>query len=207
LRPPGRARSRRAGGSLWSRHPSSRLAQAARLFALRRARDRLRADRGEAVRAGSPITLGPAAAASVRIIARIADMSGRGPLSSLVDFAWRTAFRLGFPVARTWWRLTRPRHQGVVVAVHVGPDLLLVRCSYRAGWHLPGGGVRRGEMPEEAARRELAEEIGLTTSALRPAGSTCGIWDGRVTGYISLSYAWSNCQSCGLITERSPRPG
>jgi len=106
-------------------------------------------------------------------------MSDRAPLSSLLDFAWRTAFRLGFPLARIWWRLTRPRHQGVVVAVYVGPDLLLVRTSYRAGWHLPGGGVRRGETPEEAARRELAEEIGLTAAALRPAGSTCGIWDGQ----------------------------
>src|SRR5476651_383501 len=27
-------------------------------------------------------------------------------LSSLLDFGWRTAFRLGFPLARIWWRLT-----------------------------------------------------------------------------------------------------
>jgi 8-oxo-dGTP diphosphatase len=104
---------------------------------------------------------------------------GRSPLTSVLDLAWRTAFRLGFPLARIWWRLARSRNEGTVVAVYVGSALLLVRCSYRRGWHLPGGNVRRGETPEAAARRELAEEIGFTASVLLPAGITDGFWDGR----------------------------
>jgi len=38
-------------------------------------------------------------------------MSGfrRAPLPSLLDLAWRTAFRVGFPLARIWWRLAHAR--------------------------------------------------------------------------------------------------
>lgn len=39
--------------------------------------------------------------------------------------------------------------------------VLLVRDRYRAGWGLPGGLVKRGEHPIEAARREAREEVGL----------------------------------------------
>jgi 8-oxo-dGTP pyrophosphatase MutT (NUDIX family) len=42
--------------------------------------------------------------------------------------------------------------------------IVLVRHSYRSGWFLPGGGVRRRETPERAASREAEEEAGLTSS-------------------------------------------
>jgi len=40
--------------------------------------------------------------------------------------------------------------------------VVLVGQSYAAGWHLPGGGVQRGEPPTKAVLRELKEELGLT---------------------------------------------
>ena len=100
-------------------------------------------------------------------------------LSPSLDRVWRMAFRLGFPLARLWWRLSRPNHVGALVAVYVGADLLLVRSSYRTEWNLPGGGVGSAETPKAAARRELAEEIGLAAPALVEAGVVSGIWDGR----------------------------
>jgi 8-oxo-dGTP diphosphatase len=39
--------------------------------------------------------------------------------------------------------------------------LLLVRNSYRMGWGLPGGFLKRGEAPVDAVRREIREEVGV----------------------------------------------
>jgi 8-oxo-dGTP pyrophosphatase MutT (NUDIX family) len=54
-----------------------------------------------------------------------------------------------------------------------------VESSYRAEWNFPGGSVRPGETPDTAAQREMEEEIGFSSCPLLPAGSACGIWDGR----------------------------
>jgi 8-oxo-dGTP diphosphatase len=103
---------------------------------------------------------------------------GQARPSTILDAAWRTAYRLGFPLARIWWRMRRREHEGALVAVHVGGKLLVLRSSYGREWNLPGGSVRRGETPEEAARRELFEEIGLAADRLSPSGAIGGFCDG-----------------------------
>ncbi|MEU8804102.1 CoA pyrophosphatase [Spirillospora sp. NPDC048819] len=64
------------------------------------------------------------------------------------------------------------RRAGVVLCAveHDGvPAVILIKRAYRgrnAGqWGLPGGRVEEGETPEEAALRELHEEIGLTAGS------------------------------------------
>ncbi len=54
---------------------------------------------------------------------------------------------------------------GVLAVVEQDGKIVLVRQTYATGWHLPGGGVKRGEPPGEAVLRELREEIGLTQSS------------------------------------------
>lgn len=100
-------------------------------------------------------------------------------LSSLADFAWRVIYRVIFPLAQIWWLIRRKRHEGALVATYVGPDLLLLRSSYRRAWNFPGGGIKRFETPEQAARREFQEETGLIVPMLQPKGSAEGFWECR----------------------------
>ncbi len=81
---------------------------------------------------------------------------------ALIDRAFRLAYRVGYRLARVWWRLRRPQHHGAMVAVWLDGQILGVRQSYTNRITWPGGGIEPGEDPAEAAQRELREELGLT---------------------------------------------
>jgi ADP-ribose pyrophosphatase YjhB (NUDIX family) len=67
--------------------------------------------------------------------------------------------RLRFRVFHWWFVLSRPMTLGVRgMVIDAGGGVLLVRHTYVPGWHLPGGGVERGESLLTSLTRELAEE-------------------------------------------------
>jgi 8-oxo-dGTP pyrophosphatase MutT (NUDIX family) len=70
------------------------------------------------------------------------------------------------PLFRRYWRVSRGMTLGArVIAQDCEGRVMLVKPSYRHGWELPGGGVESLETAEDAARRELQEEAGLTPTA------------------------------------------
>jgi ADP-ribose pyrophosphatase YjhB (NUDIX family) len=74
--------------------------------------------------------------------------------------------RLGVRLLEPTYTLTA----GVVVVDERG-WVLFARHVFRigSGWGIPGGFVERGEQPDDAARRELREELDLEVSDLRLA--------------------------------------
>jgi len=75
--------------------------------------------------------------------------------------ARRVAIRCAYIGLRVYWFVARPRVVGVKCVVVNDDQVLLVRHTYgRRSWDIPGGTVRRGEVPIDAARREMREELG-----------------------------------------------
>ncbi len=85
-------------------------------------------------------------------------------IRDLLNMSIRLTYRCAFLGLRAWWFVRRPQSHGAAVAVWHEGKVLLVRTSYRNCYSLPGGFVEKGEPAEQAARRELREELGVDLS-------------------------------------------
>jgi ADP-ribose pyrophosphatase YjhB (NUDIX family) len=83
----------------------------------------------------------------------------------VIDRLYRWAFWCAYRVVRASRRIRPGVSHGAYVAVWSGERVLLIRNSYRSGDSLPAGGLKRGETHRDAARRELAEEVGIEVRA------------------------------------------
>ena len=92
----------------------------------------------------------------------------------------RYGYRVAYVGLRIWSFTVRPRIRGVKCVLTNGDRVLLVRHTYGPPtWDLPGGTAKRGEPPSETARREMAEELGVTLDGLVDLGTLSGRIDRR----------------------------
>jgi ADP-ribose pyrophosphatase YjhB (NUDIX family) len=91
-------------------------------------------------------------------------------LKRLVAGLWLGAPRF---VRRAGVWLSQPRFTVTAGAVVLdeGGRILMLRHTLRkgSGWGIPGGFLTRGEQPEDAIRREVREETGLTLDGVELA--------------------------------------
>lgn len=86
-------------------------------------------------------------------------------------------------------------------AVFRDGKLLLVRERADGGWTMPGGWADVGDVPSEAAEREVWEEAGFRVKARR----IVGVYDANRVGPLEVFHAFKIVFLCEIITGE-PRP-
>ncbi len=74
-------------------------------------------------------------------------------------------------IRRLYWFVFRPSTQGVKCLIENNGAYLLIQTSYSGTyWTLPGGGIGHTETDEQAARREVDEELGIMITVVTKIG-------------------------------------
>lgn len=106
---------------------------------------------------------------------------------------------LAHRILKIGWRITKPVTQGARVLIVKQGRVLLVKHAYQDHYFLPGGMLRKGETFEQAAKRELMEEVGIELGELKLFGVYNNFYEHKNDGIVVFL-----CESY-LASHRSDR--
>jgi 8-oxo-dGTP diphosphatase len=86
--------------------------------------------------------------------------------------------------------VTYVERPGAYAIIRAGGDLFACVRGGAGRLYLPGGGIRRGELPESALLREIAEEIGWHARIIRIMGSATQFLLACGEGYFAIRAAY-----------------
>ena len=80
-------------------------------------------------------------------------------------------FKILYLAYKIYCFIFRPIRMGVRVMMLEEDKVWLIHHTYLSGWFLPGGGLKRNETLEQAARREACEETGAELKEITLLGA------------------------------------
>jgi 8-oxo-dGTP pyrophosphatase MutT (NUDIX family) len=114
----------------------------------------------------------------------------------MIDGCYRLAYRCAYQMMRVYWRVFKPVNHGALVAIWYDDRILLIKNSYVGYYSLPGGYIKSGERPVDAAVRELREELSL------------GVDPGELTLEVDETHSWEgrpdHCKVFALTLDAPP---
>lgn len=84
----------------------------------------------------------------------------------------RLFYKIIAPIRNIYWFIFRPKTYGAKMLIEHEGKFLMIRNSYGSkNWTFPGGGKNSNELPEEAAKREAFEEVGIALPDVQYLGA------------------------------------
>lgn len=103
--------------------------------------------------------------------------------------------KIAHKIYSLFWRILKPQTAGARAILIKDEKILLVKHTYLNSWFLPGGGLKSNETYEQAIRRELEEELGITVSDLKLHGIYNNFYESKndsIVVFSSLNFTEPN---------------
>lgn len=90
----------------------------------------------------------------------------------MIKYLIRILYPIVLRILRIYWFIFRPKTRGARCMIRFEDKILFIKHSYGSGfWNIPGGGTKKKETFEQAAIREVKEEVGIVVKEVKKVGS------------------------------------